>query len=92
MSGTFIFVCDRGHVFIGEAEIHPHLALSWHLKRSRTIRTWGTANGLAELKNGPTGSTVLDEVCERSLPFRSVIDIIHLTEKGIKAWKKSLSE
>lgn len=92
MSGTFIFMCDRGLVVCGEAEIHTQLALTWHLKVSCTIRNWGTTKGLAELKNGPTNSTVTDTVCERSLPFRSVIDIIHLTPEGVKKWKKKFSE
>lgn len=92
MNGTFIFVCDRGFVIVGEAELRQDIAFFWHLKRSCTIRTWGTTKGLAELKNGPTNSTVTDEICERSLPFRSVIDVIHLTEKGVKEWKKLLSK
>jgi hypothetical protein len=91
MTGLFIFVCDRGFVIVGEAELHEGLALFWHLPRSRTIRAWGTKDGLAELKDGPLDATVLDPVCERSLPFRSVIDIIHLTEKGVRRWAESLS-
>ncbi len=91
MTGTFIFVCDRGFVIVGKAKIHDRMPLFWHLEKSSTIRTWGTKNGLSELQNGPTDSTVLDDVCERSLPFRSVLDIIHLTEKGLKEWTKRLS-
>ena len=91
VTGCFIFVCDRGFVIAGEAELHEHLSLFWHLPRSRTIRNWGTLNGLAELANGPLPGTVLDPACERSLPFRSVIDIIHLSPKGEAAWKQSLS-
>ena len=91
MEGTFIFVCDRGHVIVGDATISNEIGLHWHLKVSQTIRTWGTTKGLAELKNGPIeGSTVLDEVCERHLPFRSVIDIIHVTKEGENKWKASL--
>lgn len=92
MQGIFIFVCDRGFVHVGEAEMSKELALSWHLPRSRTIRVWGTSQGLSELKDGPTEKTVLDTVCERHIPFRAVLDIIHLTEKGKKAWTKSLSQ
>lgn len=90
MRGTFIFVCDRGFVIVGEAEVHEGLALFWHLPRSRTVRVWGTTQGLAELKDGPLPGTVLDVVCERSLPFRSVIDIIHLTPTGERAWTDAL--
>lgn len=90
MKGTFIFVLDRGFVVVGEAELHESLALCWHLPRSRTVRQWGTTDGLAQLKDGPLDATVLDPVCERTLPFRSVIDIIHLTEKGVERWANSL--
>lgn len=90
MTGTFIFVLDRGFVVVGEAELHTDLALSWHLSRSVTVRVWGTTEGLAELKDGPLPGTKLDRICERSVPFRSVIDIIHLTEKGRAAWQARL--
>lgn len=90
MTGVFLFVCDRGFVIAGEAELHESLALFWHLPRSRTVRVWGTTQGLAELKNGPLSGTVLDPVCERSLPFRSVLDIIHLTKEGAGKWRESL--
>jgi hypothetical protein len=90
MTGCFIFVLDRGFVIVGEAELHEELALCWHMPRSRTIRGWGSSEGLAELKDGPLPGTVLDSVCERSTPFRSVLDIIHLTPKGEHAWRKAL--
>jgi hypothetical protein len=92
VTGTFIFVCDRGFVIAAEAEIHQSLALHWYFPKSTTIRKWGTTEGLSELKNGPLEQTITDVVCERSLPFRSVLDIIHLTEKGVKEWKKRLSK
>lgn len=92
MTGTFIFVCDRGHVIVGHSIMSDDLDFAFHLSRSRTIRNWGTTEGLAELQNGPTEATVLDAVCTRTIPFRSVIDIIHLTKKGEEAWKKSLSK
>ena len=91
MTGTFIFVLDRGFVIVGEAALHEGVALFWRLRRSRTVRRWGTTEGLAELKDGPIpDKTQLDAVCERSLPFRSVIDIIHPTPKGKLAWKAAL--
>ena len=75
---------------IGDAKISSEIGLHWHMPVSRTIRNWGTTKGLAELKDGPTDATILDEVCERTLPFRSVIDIIHVTEKGTKRWTQAL--
>ena len=91
MTGTFIFICDRGFVIAAEATLHKELALFWHLPRSRTIRYWGTTDGVAQLQDGPLPETKLDAICERSLPFRSVIDIIHLTPKGAEAWTRSLA-
>ena len=92
MKGIFIFILDRGFVTVADAEIDEKLAFHWHMKAGRTIRRWGTTQGLAELKDGPLEQTVLDQVCERHTPFRSVLDIIVPSEKGNEAWKKSLSD
>ena len=91
MTGTFIFVCDRGFVIVAEATLHKELALFWHFPRSRTIRCWGTTEGVGQLQDGPLPDTILDAICERSMPFRSIIDIIHLTPKGAEAWNRSLA-
>ncbi len=91
MKGTFIFVLDRGFVVVGEAEIDGDLSFHWHMPRSVTVRQWGTTKGLAELKDGPLTGTVLDAVCERHTPFRSVLDIICLTPEGVEAWMNVLS-
>ena len=91
MTGLYIFVLDRGFVVIGEASFCKTMPLFFTLENSATIRRWGTTNGLSELQNGPIeGLTVLDEVCTRTTPFRAIIDIIHLTPKGEKAWREKL--
>ena len=93
MEGIFIFVLDRGFVVVGEAELSKDLALHWHLPRSRTVRNWGTSQGLSELCDGPVeGKTVLDPVCERVTPFRSVLDMLVPTKKGLQRWLQKLSE
>jgi hypothetical protein len=51
---------------------------------------WGRPVGLAELKDGPLVTTVLDPVVERTTPFRSVLDILHLSPEGVRKWTKSL--
>ena len=91
MEGIFIFVLDRGFVVVGEAEPHPEKPFWWRMARSATIRRWGTSNGLAELKDGPLPSTILDPVVERLTPDRSVIDVIVPTEKGVQAWRQVLN-
>lgn len=90
MIGIFIFVCDRGFVVVGEMDGRETLPFSWHLSKSRTIRRWGTTEGLAQLKDGPLAETKLDVVCERTLPQRSVLDIIHLTKEGAQKWAGKL--
>lgn len=92
MTGTFIFVCDRGHVIVGQSTMSKELDFAFHLSKSQTIRNWGTTEGLAQLQNGPTEATVVDAVCTRTIPFRSVIDIIHLTKKGKEAWHKKMED
>ncbi len=91
MEGMFIFVCDRGFVIVGEARVSDKMAMAFELKISATIRKFGTTEGLSELQDGPTKDTVLDGVCERTLPIRSILDIIHVTEKGAEKWKAKLS-
>ena len=81
MNGIFIFVLDRGFVVVGRAELSTELVFTWHLTPGRTVRRWGTTRGLAELVNGPTANTVLDDPAERFIPFRSVIEIIKVEEE-----------
>ena len=85
---TAIFVCDRGFVIVGRATIDPHLAFHWLLKPGRTIRRWGTTNGLTELKDGPTSNTVLDKPAIQHIPFRAVLNIIEVDQNK---WKLYLS-
>lgn len=85
-----IFVLDRGYVTIGRGEISTELAFHWNIKHAVTIRVWGTTEGLAELKDGPTANTVLDTPSHEEFSFRSVIKMINLTEKGNKVWGKIL--
>jgi len=86
MEEVFIFVLDRGFVVVGTRQIHPTLAYHW-LVRGRTIRRWGTTQGLSELCGGPTTDTQLDPICDREIPWRSVIEM-QIAEA--KKWAKSL--
>lgn len=70
----FLFVLDRGFVVVGMAEPDPEFAFHW-LVRGRTVRRWGTTDGLAELQNGPRPQTTLDPVVIRHIPWRSIIEI-----------------
>ncbi len=85
-----IFILDRGFVVVGEAELHGKLPHFWDLSVGRTIRRWGTIEGVAQLKDGPLPETKLDAPCRRFIPFRSVIEIIQVTQKGEINWRKVL--
>ncbi len=52
-----IVVAQRGWVFVGEWNTHGDEVI---LQRAKSIRRWGTSQGLGQLINGPTDSTVLD--------------------------------
>lgn len=83
LEGGFVFVCrcpdPSGYPF-------------WLPYTSRrTIRRWGTTQGLAELADGPTSQTQLDAILPEGIcPVRAIIDCYNVTEKGAKAWAKQL--
>lgn len=83
---TKILVLDRGHVLVGRIVPHPKLAFHW-LVTGRTIRRWGTSEGLAELANGPLAETVLDAVGTFSVPWRALLFFIDVKED---AWQAHL--
>lgn len=85
---TLLFVLDRGFVVVGRASLYPDLAFTWRLDPGRTVRRWGTTQGLAQLKDGPTGDTMLDAPAARLVPFRSIIEILEVSEE---AWAPHLS-
>jgi len=88
MTGTFIFVLDRGFVVVGKAELDPDLAFTWKLSRACTIRHWGTTEGLGQLVQGPLPNTKLDPVVEERIPFRAVLRILTVEAE---AWDPVLS-
>lgn len=72
---VLLFVLDRGFVVIGIASIYDKMVFTWRLTPGRTVRRWGTTNGLAELQDGPLENTILDPPTNRRIPFRSIIEI-----------------
>ena len=73
---TQIAVLDRGFVYVGKCKIDGEFL---HIENARNIRRWGTTKGLGELVNGPTASTVLDEVGKVVAPVRALIHLITCT-------------
>lgn len=80
MNGVYLLVLDRGFVEVGTVEPHPELVYHW-LLRGRTVRRWGTDNGLAQLVAGPRDNTVLDPICEQAIPWRAVLKMIRCEDQ-----------
>ncbi len=83
---TKILVLDRGHVLVGRVQPHPKLAFHWLVSPGRTIRRWGTAEGLPQLANGPLADTVLDAIGTFSVPWRAVLFLIDVKESAWQAF------
>ena len=55
-----IVIAQRGWVFVGDVEKSGDDVT---INNAQCIRRWGTTKGLGEIaKNGPTSSTVLDDM------------------------------
>ena len=86
-----IIVLDRGFVVACRCPTPQDYALWLPVTDSRTVRRWGTTNGLAELCDGPTAETVLDALVPvATYPVRAVLAVLELTEKGRGAWEQAL--
>lgn len=72
-SGQHIVVLDRGFVYVGNVSINGDYVT---IEGAQCIRIWGTTNGLAELINGPTKLTKLDNKCNVVTTIKSVIHFI----------------
>lgn len=83
-----IVVGDRGFVWVGYCA-DPETTVFWlTLKNTRTIRNWGTTEGLEQLFNGPTDSTELDALIpERKVPVRAIIETFTVSQSK---WREHL--
>ena len=71
--GQNIVVLDRGFVYVGDVTIDG----DWlYITNAKNVRSWGTKNGLGELRNGPLESTKLDVVGEVIAPMRALIHLV----------------
>jgi exosome complex RNA-binding protein Rrp4 len=57
---TSIVIGYNGHVWVAKHTVHEGKYL--YMSNARIIRQWGTDKGLNQLIDGPTGSTVLDDM------------------------------
>lgn len=78
-----ILVLDRGFVMACRCPDPGDYGFWLPVYRSRTIRRWGTAQGLGELVNGPLAETVLDiMIPHETVPVRAVLRVIDAEETG----------
>lgn len=77
-----ILVLDRGFVFVCRCP-DPRDAGFWlDVTDSRTVRIWGTKDGLGQLYAGPTEKTVLDALIPRKvIPVRAVLDTFEVDQE-----------
>lgn len=84
-----ILVLDRGYVKVCRCPDPEGYTFWLPYTDARTIRIWGTTRGLGELVNGPTESTVLDDVIPSGMvSVRSIIDTFLVEESK---WEALLS-
>mgnify|MGYP000952280978 CR=1 FL=1 len=80
-----IVILQRGWIMIGYFERNGSDCI---LKKSSTIRKWGTTKGLGELVNGPTKDTILDKnYGDVEFDYLTVVASINCNEKE---WSKYL--
>ena len=77
-----IVVLDRGYVEVCQVPQYPEAYALWMpVWNSRTIRYWGTTEGLGELANGPTPETRLDaKVPSGQFPVRAIIKMLDVDQ------------
>jgi hypothetical protein len=71
--GQAIVVLDRGFVYVGELSMN---GTELTITNAKNLRSWGTTQGLGELRNGPLSNTRLDVVGEVIAPVKSLIHYI----------------
>lgn len=78
--GLQICIMQSGFVYVGLVSVEN----GWiTIENARNIRTWGTTNGLGELRNGPTKNTKLDEAGTVIAPMHSLNHFI----KCVSGWE-----
>lgn len=86
-----ILVLDRGYIIVCRCLDPKNYALWVPVTHSRTIRVWGTSEGLAELYAGPVkGKTKLDVMLpEEDIPVRAIIRSFKVSQTG---WASELRD
>jgi hypothetical protein len=83
-----ILVLDRGFVLVCRCPDPRGVGLWLPYTDRRTIRRWGTTNGLGELATGPTQQTTMDAlVAAGTVPVRAVLDVLEVEQEP---WERHL--
>ena len=78
--GQCIMALDNGFVFYADTVAKNEITGLWVATGARCIRRWGTTGGLAQLVNGPTNETELDDAApSMSINDSSVLFFIPCT-------------
>jgi len=84
-----ILVIDRGFVIVCRCPDPEGFGFWLPVTDSRTIRRWGTTNGLGELIDGPLSGTVLDAlVLKETVSVRAILRVIDVEQAK---WEPHLS-
>ena len=75
--GLCLVVADRGHVWLGRVVVDGQRV---HITGARTVRRWGTTQGLNQLVDGPTAETRIDAPADVCLERRAMIATIPVKE------------
>lgn len=76
--GVCIVVYQRGFVSVGRGRLEGGDIV---LTGARTIRRWGTSNGLGQLaKDGPQDETVLDPAADERCNYLAVVKVLACDE------------
>jgi len=85
-SKIVIAVLQRGWVYVGRLTMVPDMPGWLRLKGANCIRSWGTTNGLGQLRKGPTAITKLDPAGTVDFHELTAVNLIRDLEEA--AWAK----
>lgn len=76
-----ILVLDRGFVMVCRCTDPMQYGFWIPVHDARTIRRWGTSEGLAELYDGPLSGTILDKMIpQETIPTRAILRVLEVEQ------------
>ena len=74
-SNRKILVVNNGFVFVGDVVDNED---NVQVNNCKNIRSWGTTQGLGELRNGPTSKTITDDCGSITVPLSQIVFTIEI--------------